>query len=134
MSDRENIPSAPAAAAATPGLSVVDPSTRRAAMAALVVGATVQYTELISGDRPIDNDRRAAPMVRAAVVLFVLDDGKGDRRPVIRVLVPNRPLLPGMPEEGRPMASNGLHDLEIYGPRFDPDPTAQNTWRPVPGR
>ena len=121
MSDPQNPPPKP--------LAVVDPQLRQHAMAVLKVGAVVQYTEFISGDRPSDHDR--PPTVRAALVIFILDDGK-ERLPVLRVYIPNRPLLPGMPEKGLIMPGSGLHDQEVYGPRFDPNPAAMNTWRPVP--
>jgi len=96
----------------------------------LRVGQIVHYTELVTGNRPQDGGRREKPRIRAAVVVFVLDDGQ-DRRPVLRVLNPMAPPMTSMPAEGVVHAGVALADHEVYGPKYDPDPSAQNTWRPV---
>lgn len=102
---------------------------RKAAEQQLEVGMMVQYTELVTGNRQVQQDRKKAPRVRAATVLFILDDGQ-QRRPVLRVMIPASPPMAEMPKEGRVHAgSASAQDIEIYGPAYDADPSVENTWR-----
>ena len=81
----------------------------------LRVGQIVLYTELVTGNRGQDAGRAAKPRVRAAIVVFVLDDG-ADRRPVLRVLNPMAPPMTAMPEEGVVHTGVALADQEINAP------------------
>lgn len=95
----------------------------------LHVGQVVQYTELVD-NRAVNAERAKHPRVRAAIVVFVLDDG-ADRRPVLRVLNPMAPPMAEMPAEGVIHSGVSLGDVEVYAPKYHPDPRVQNTWRPI---
>ncbi len=94
----------------------------------LHVGQVVEYTELV--DRAVNAERAKNPRVRAAVVVFVLDDG-ANRRPVLRVFNPMAPPMAEMPAEGVIHSGVSLGDFEVYAPKYHPDSRVQNTWRPI---
>lgn len=95
----------------------------------LHVGQVVEYTELVD-DRSVNVERAKNPRKRAAVVVFVLDDGS-QRRPVLRVFNPMAPPMAEMPAEGVIHSGVSLGDFEVYAPKYHPDSRVQNTWRPI---
>jgi hypothetical protein len=114
----------------TTGPPEPDPVVTKDASARLKIGMTVRYTERVSGDHPQNAKRAAHPLERAAIVIFILDDG-AERRPVLRVLNPMAPPMDRMPAEGVIHTGCGLGDVEVYAPKYNADPKVQNTWRHV---